>query len=229
MKHIKLFEEFISKSENDKSVNESFLVTAAAAAAGVAGLMVLVKTAPFFRRVAGEASQMLGSAVLRKLEKDRLDKYTAIIDGIVTKFEGDEVLKTMYTELPAYSDLARDNASNVARTKQLKVIGEYIKTKLSEDELKYFVDISKSLRGLAEISESKSLRESTNSGVTVDGKPVKFSSIELGNVHKWDRPDFADEYASYAEFEDGKKLTDAQLDKLTDDHADVINDIANNQ
>jgi hypothetical protein len=229
MKHIKLFEEFISKSENDKSVNESFLVTAAAAAAGVAGLMVLVKTAPFFRRVAGEASQMLGSAVLRKLEKDRLDKYTAIIDGIVTKFEGDEVLKTMYTELPAYSDLARDNASNVARTKQLKVIGEYIKTKLSEDELKYFVDISKSLRGLAEISESKSLRESTNSGITVDGKPVKFSSIELGNVHKWDRPDFADAYASYAEFEDGKKLTDAQLDKLTDDHADVINDIANNQ
>jgi hypothetical protein len=229
MKHIKLFEEFISKSGNDKSVNESFLVTAAAAAAGVAGLMVLVKTAPFFRRVAGEASQMLGSAVLRKLEKDRLDKYTAIIDGIVTKFEGDEVLKTMYTELPAYSDLARDNASNVARTKQLKVIGEYIKTKLSEDELKYFVDISKSLRGLAEISESKSLRESTNSGITVDGKPVKFSSIELGNVHKWDRPDFADAYASYAEFEDGKKLTDAQLDKLTDDHADVINDIANNQ
>ena len=229
MKHIKLFEEFISKSENDESVNESFLITAAAAAAGVAGLMVLVKTAPFFRRVAGEASQELGSAVLRKLEKDRLDKYTAIIDGIVTKFEGDEVLKTMYTELPAYSDLARDKASNVARTKQLKVIGEYIKTKLSEDELKYFVDISKSLRGLAEISESKSLRESTNSGITVDGKPVKFSSIELGNVHKWDRPDFADAYASYAEFEDGKKLTDAQLDKLTDDHADVINDIANNQ
>jgi hypothetical protein len=79
------------------------------------------------------------------------------------------------------------------------------------------------------IEESKSLRESTNSGITVDGKPVKFSSIELGNVHKWDRPDFADAYASYAEFEDGKKLTDAQLDKLTDDHADVINDIANNQ
>jgi hypothetical protein len=140
--------------EESKSLNESFLVTAAAAAAGVAGLMVLVKTAPFFRRVAGEASQMLGSAVLRKLEKDRLDKYTAIIDGIVAKFEGDEVLKTMYTELPAYSDRARDKASNVARTKQLKVIGEYIKTKLSEDELKYFVDISKSLRGLAEISES---------------------------------------------------------------------------
>jgi len=154
MKHIKLFEEFISKSGNDKSVNESFLVTAAAAAAGVAGLMVLVKTAPFFGRVAGEASQMLGSAVLRKLEKDRLDKNTAIIDGIVTKFEGDEVLKSMYTDLPPYSDLARDKASNVARTKQLKVIGEYIKTKLSEDELKYFVGISKSLRGLAEISES---------------------------------------------------------------------------
>ena len=152
MKHIKLFEEFISESENDESVNESLLVTAAAAAAGVAGLMVLVKTAPFFGRLAGEASQMLGSAVLRKLEKDRLLKYTAMIDGIVAKFEGYEVLKSMYKDLPPYSDLARDKASNAARTKQLKVIGEYIKTKLSEDELEYFVDISKSLRGMNELS-----------------------------------------------------------------------------
>ena len=152
MKHIKLFEEFISGSENNESVNESFLITAAAAAAGVAGLMVLVKTAPFFRKAAGVVSQELGSAVLRKLEKDRLDKYTAIIDGIVAKFEGDEVLRSMYKDLPPYSDLARDKASNAARTKQLKVIGEYIKIKLSEDELEYFVDISKSLRGMNELS-----------------------------------------------------------------------------
>jgi hypothetical protein len=68
-----------------------------------------------------------------------------------------------------------------------------------------------------------------NSGIMVDGKPVNYNSIKLEDVHKWDRPDYADAYASYAEFEDGKKLTDKQLDKLTDEHSDVINQIANEQ
>jgi len=56
----------------------------------------------------------------------------------------------MYKQLAPYSDKGK----NTVRTKQLKSIGEYIKAKLSEDELKYFVDISKSLRGMNEISES---------------------------------------------------------------------------
>ena len=68
-----------------------------------------------------------------------------------------------------------------------------------------------------------------NSGIMVDGKPVNIDSIELDDVKDWDRPDFADAYASYAEFEDGKKLTDKQLDELTDKHPGVINQIANEQ
>jgi len=153
MKHIKLFEEFISGSKNRESVNESFLVTAAAAAVGVAGLMVLVKSRHFFKRLGNEVSYEIGQAALRKIEQDRLDKHAAMIDGIVAKFEGDEVLKSMYSDLPPYSGLAKDKASNAVRTKQLKTIGDYIKTKLTEDELKYFADISKSLRGMHELSE----------------------------------------------------------------------------
>jgi hypothetical protein len=66
-----------------------------------------------------------------------------------------------------------------------------------------------------------------NSGIMVNGKPVNYNSIELEDVHKWDHPDYADAYASYAEFEDGKKLTDKQLDELTDEHGDIINQKAN--
>ena len=68
-----------------------------------------------------------------------------------------------------------------------------------------------------------------NSAIMIDGKPVNIDSIELDDVKDWDRPDFADAYASYAEFEDGKKLTDKQLDELTDKNPDVINKIANEQ
>lgn len=154
MKYIKLFEEFTTEHQYDEQINESFLVTAAAAAAGVAGLWALVKTGPWVRKVAGEAAHIIGNAALAKLERDRLAKYTAMIDGIVAKFEDDEVLKSMYKDLPPYSNLKKDAKTNAIRTKQLKSIGEYIKTKLSEDELKYFIDISKSLRGMNELSES---------------------------------------------------------------------------
>ena len=68
-----------------------------------------------------------------------------------------------------------------------------------------------------------------NSAIMIDGKPVNIDSIKLDDVKDWDRPDFADAYASYAEFEDGKKLTDKQLDELTDKNPDVINKIANEQ
>jgi hypothetical protein len=79
----------------------------------------------------------------------------------------------------------------------------------------------------SKIKEGNSSGE--NSGTMVDGKPVNIDSIELDDVKDWDRPDFADAYASYAEFEDGKKLTDKQLDELTDKHPGVINQIANEQ
>ena len=77
------------------------------------------------------------------------------------------------------------------------------------------------------IDEGNSSEE--NSAIMIDGKPVNIDSIELDDVKDWDRPDFADAYASYAEFEDGKKLTDKQLDELTDKNPDVINKIANEQ
>lgn len=45
-------------------------------------------------------------------------------------------------------------------------------------------------------------------------KKLDVSTIQLENVRGLDAPDFADAYASYAEYEDGTPLTDDELDQL---------------
>lgn len=63
-------------------------------------------------------------------------------------------------------------------------------------------------------------------GATVNGKPVRVDSIEVDGVHAWDAPDYADAYITYAEFEDGTPLSDDELDQLTDQHGDLVNQAA---
>ena len=62
--------------------------------------------------------------------------------------------------------------------------------------------------------------------VMINGKQVELRSIELDGVESWDRPDYADAYASVATFTDGTALTDDELDELSDKHGDVINMVA---
>ena len=59
--------------------------------------------------------------------------------------------------------------------------------------------------------------------VMINGKQVDLRSIELDGVESWDRPDYADAYASAATFTDGTVLTDDELDTLSDQHGDIIN------
>jgi hypothetical protein len=59
--------------------------------------------------------------------------------------------------------------------------------------------------------------------VMINGKQVDLRSIEVDGVESWDRPDYADAYASAATFTDGTALTDDELDELSDKHGDVIN------
>jgi hypothetical protein len=49
---------------------------------------------------------------------------------------------------------------------------------------------------------------------------------EVDGVDRKDYPDFCDVYFSYAEFANGVKLTDEELDELTDAYADVVNAMA---
>jgi hypothetical protein len=59
--------------------------------------------------------------------------------------------------------------------------------------------------------------------VMINGKQVDLRSIELDGVESYDRPDYADAYASAATFTDGTALTDDELDELSDKHGDIIN------
>jgi len=51
-------------------------------------------------------------------------------------------------------------------------------------------------------------------------------NLEVDGVDSWDYPDFSDAYFSYACYEDGTKLTDDELNELTDLHGDVVNQMA---
>jgi hypothetical protein len=60
----------------------------------------------------------------------------------------------------------------------------------------------------------------------LNGKAVDVNSIEVDGVHTWDSPDFADAYITYAEYADGTPLSDDELDQLTDEHGELVNQAA---
>jgi hypothetical protein len=74
------------------------------------------------------------------------------------------------------------------------------------------------------LTDSKYMEETL--GVTVNGKEINVSSIEVEGVNSWDSPDFVDAYITYAEFADGTPLSDDELDQLTDEHGDLVNQAA---
>ncbi len=68
--------------------------------------------------------------------------------------------------------------------------------------------------------------EGAGSAVSINGKPVNVSSIEVDGVNSWDRPDFVDAYITYAEFMDGTLLSDDELVQLEQEHGDLVNQAA---
>jgi hypothetical protein len=63
-------------------------------------------------------------------------------------------------------------------------------------------------------------------GVSINGKPVNVNSIEVDGVNDWDSPDFADAYITHATFTDGTPLSDEELDQLTTEHGELVNQAA---
>lgn len=53
---------------------------------------------------------------------------------------------------------------------------------------------------------------------------INIKSIEIENVSMSDYPDFCDAFISYAETNNGKVLTDEELEQLTDNNQDFINE-----
>ena len=63
-----------------------------------------------------------------------------------------------------------------------------------------------------------------SNGVHINGKKVNVKSIEIDGVDRRDSPDFVDAYISYAEYEDGTELSDAELDELGGD-GELVNEL----
>jgi hypothetical protein len=152
MKHIKLFEEFIDESFMHESVNEDLgtvIDVAAGVAVGLTGLWAIVKGVPAVGRALGNAAEYLADKAERKAKEAAKRQRQELIGEIIKKFEGDKELERMYQELPEYSPYARTNimiTRNKQRTKQLKTIGNYIKSKLTPEEMTYFTEESSMLR-----------------------------------------------------------------------------------
>jgi hypothetical protein len=50
--------------------------------------------------------------------------------------------------------------------------------------------------------------------VTINGKQVDMTTLELDGVYTDDAPEFCEAHWSYGEFDDGTELTEAELETL---------------
>lgn len=158
MKYVRTFEEFINekKSEdytayNESAINEDLGVIdiALGVAAGIAGLWAVVQGLPLVGRALGNAAEALADQVEAKAKSVAKGKRKGLIEEIVKKFDSDTKLKQMYQDLPEYMERGDHNRiirNNKERRKQLTAIGNYIKIKLTSEEMQYFTDISSMLR-----------------------------------------------------------------------------------
>lgn len=71
----------------------------------------------------------------------------------------------------------------------------------------------------------KAVAEAATS-LSLNGKQVDYSSLEVEGVDPRDYPNFSDAYFSYAEYSDGTPLSDAELDDLAGAHSGVLHKMA---
>lgn len=134
MKHIKLFEEFVNE-------DLGIIDIAIGVAVGITGLWAVVKGIPIVGRALGDVAETLANKVEKKAKQAARGQKKEFIAEIIKKFDDDTELKQMYNDLPEYS-----KKTAKARSSALTKIGNYIKSKLTAEELKYFTDISSMLR-----------------------------------------------------------------------------------
>lgn len=62
--------------------------------------------------------------------------------------------------------------------------------------------------------------------VALNDKLVDKDSIVVGGVSPQDAPEFANAYFTFATFDDGTELQPDELDQLTDQYGELLNDLA---
>ena len=54
-------------------------------------------------------------------------------------------------------------------------------------------------------------------------------NVSVSGINMADYPDFVDAYISYAEFSNGQSLTDEQLETLTNDNQEFVQEMAHDE
>jgi hypothetical protein len=133
----------------NESVNEGTVIDIAlGVATGLLGLWAVVQSLPAVGRVLGDAAEAIANKAEAKAKQAAKNQRKELIAEIIKKFDGDTRLEKMYQELTPYTQGLTKNQilDNKDRTRQLTTIGNYIKAKLTPEEMKYFTDISSMLR-----------------------------------------------------------------------------------
>ena len=144
-----------------ETLNENFILDAMGIVlVGAVGLYGTAYAAAYaYDRVVTGADK-LASVMAKVNNKLEMNKLAKTIEPIVERFKTDTQLQDMYKALPKYAvdrtgvNTDATRKQNNERNKQLAKIATYIKSKLQPEELKYFSDISKSLRS-SNVTESK--------------------------------------------------------------------------
>jgi len=159
-------------------------------AVGLMGLWALVQSAPLVGRVFGDAAEYLANKSAKKAKLALKDKRKETIAPIIAKFKNDKQLADMYQNLTPYSAAAKLGSSQAGlkaqqgRVNQLTKIGNYIKTKLTPDELVYFRDISAMLRD-GDIKESVIKEEITLNSPSFKKLVIYLQKISDENGNDW--------------------------------------------
>ena len=61
--------------------------------------------------------------------------------------------------------------------------------------------------------------------ISLNGKPVDISSIEIDNIDMDDYPDFVDAYIVAADYEDGTPLTDEELEQFQEENYGLVGEL----
>ena len=104
---------------------------------------------------------------------------------------------------------------------------KFTQTNFQEDLLQFFPLIHRIMQETNTINLEEYVNEETgNDAITLDGKEIDYTSLEIEGVNIKDHPDYTDAYFSYGEYMDGTPLTDEELNRLTDERGDIVNRMA---
>ena len=159
-------------------------------AAGLMGLWALVQSSRLVGRVFGDSAEALANKFEKEAKLALKNHRKETIAPIIAKFKNDTKLADMYQALTPYSAAAKLGSSQAGlkaqqeRVNQLTKIGNYIKSKLTPEEMKYFTDISSMLRD-GDIKESVIKEEITLNSPSFKKLVIYLQKISDENGNDW--------------------------------------------